>query len=250
MVEGGSAQYGQPAMNDDPSLTRPVRARRARQNSDGQAATILAGAERLFLRHGFAGTSMEMLVAETGGSKRDIYRLFGDKRALFQQIVTNLSNEGALSVRVEGASPSLETTLTAIARSFLDFLLSERGLNFHRLMVADAARLEEAGHTFICYGPATTYRTVAEHLRAHLDPQLLSQNDADHAARVFVDSFSADLQLRALLGDIALPSERDRRVEVAVRVFFGGLDRFVTLTEAPVLQTKVLARKSRAGRDR
>ena len=168
---------------------------------------------------------MEMLVAETGGSKRDIYRLFGDKRSLFLQVVTTLSDEGAFTARVDAASTSIETGLATIARSFLDFLLSQRGLDFHRLMVADAARLEETGRAFIRYGPAATYRAVADYLRARFGAERLPQEDAEQGARIFVDSVSADLQLRALLGDVASRAERERRIDIAVRVFDEGMRR-------------------------
>ncbi len=207
----------------DRGTTSPPRPRRQRTTPETQAARILASAERLFLTHGFTGTSMEMLVAETGGSKRDIYRLFGDKRGLFRRVVAGFAGDGVLAMRAAPGSAPLEAALAGIGRPFLEFLLSERTLNLHRLMVADAKRLGDAGLDFIRYGPTAVYTVVEEYLRDQFDEEALPAREAAEAARVFIDGLSAELQLRALLGDVAGPAERERRIDTAVRLFAAGL---------------------------
>ena len=170
---------------------------------------------------------MEMLVAETGGSKRDIYRLFGDKRGMFARVVANLAESGVVAMRTVPPGASLKTALTGIARACLDFLLSERTLNLHRLMVADATRLGDVGNDFIRFGPMAAYAVVEDYLRDGLGNGGLPAREAAEAARVFIDGFSADLQLRALLGDVAGPAERESRIDTAVHFFAAGLQQLI-----------------------
>jgi AcrR family transcriptional regulator len=49
----------------------------------------LAGvAERLFVKHGFAETTMQMIASEAGSSKETLYRHFASKQALFAELIS------------------------------------------------------------------------------------------------------------------------------------------------------------------
>ena len=50
-------------------------------------AAVLAAARTLFLRHGYGGTTMEVIAAEAGLTKRTLYNNYGDKDTLFRQMV-------------------------------------------------------------------------------------------------------------------------------------------------------------------
>ena len=50
-------------------------------------AAVLDAARTLFLRHGYAGTTMEDIAAAAGLTKRTLYNNYGDKEALFTEIV-------------------------------------------------------------------------------------------------------------------------------------------------------------------
>jgi AcrR family transcriptional regulator len=52
---------------------------------------ILQGAVRLFLRSGYAGTSMDRVAAEAGVSKQTIYSHFQDKEGLFQALMERMT---------------------------------------------------------------------------------------------------------------------------------------------------------------
>ncbi|MBV8085816.1 MAG: helix-turn-helix transcriptional regulator, partial [Chloroflexi bacterium] len=61
--------------------TRTERKRRA----------IVEAATTLFLRHGYAGTSMDQVAALAGVSKQTVYKQFADKERLFQAVVSGVS---------------------------------------------------------------------------------------------------------------------------------------------------------------
>lgn len=76
----GRRRDGRPAepRADDP---RVVRSRTA----------IVAAARTLFLRDGYAGTTMEEIAAQAGLSRRTVYNNYVDKDALFTQIVAEVT---------------------------------------------------------------------------------------------------------------------------------------------------------------
>src|ERR1700727_3359208 len=69
-------------------MTRP-KPRIARRIPRGEKRRMeLAGvAERLFLKHGFAETTMQMIASEAGSSKETLYRHFASKEALFAELI-------------------------------------------------------------------------------------------------------------------------------------------------------------------
>ena len=52
---------------------------------------ILQGATRVFLKHGYAGTSMDRVAAEAGVSKQTIYSYFQDKEGLFTALIERVT---------------------------------------------------------------------------------------------------------------------------------------------------------------
>ncbi len=48
---------------------------------------IRDAAQQLFFKHGFDETSLEMIINETGGSRRSIYNEFGNKQGLLLAVV-------------------------------------------------------------------------------------------------------------------------------------------------------------------
>lgn len=57
------------------------------QNQLAKREQILQGAMQVFLRSGFAGTSMDRVAAEAGVSKQTIYSHFRDKEGLFKALI-------------------------------------------------------------------------------------------------------------------------------------------------------------------
>jgi TetR/AcrR family transcriptional regulator, mexJK operon transcriptional repressor len=74
-------------------MASPVRVRprsgpgRPAGGSEGKRSAIVQAALRLFLRDGFARTSVDAIAEEAGVSKRTIYNHYGDKENLFLSVV-------------------------------------------------------------------------------------------------------------------------------------------------------------------
>lgn len=178
---------------------------------------ILVEAKRLFLRHGYIETTTDMIVAASGGSKREIYRLFGGKRALFQRAVEDLSCEVLASLRAEDPETTEQLDLEVFARRYIDRLLNPKILSLRRLVITEVQRVPEVAEVFLNSGPRQMHGYVAGLIERSgvVLPAGVSSTDA---ARLFLGALTADLQLRALLGQEPSVHERHRIATAAVAV--------------------------------
>lgn len=188
-----------------------------------QEPLILDAAAELFLKRGYEGVSIDALTAVVGGSKRDIYALFGDKETLFRRAVEKLAMERADLFLGIPVSDDLRTALRFVGARIISVLLSPRSLALHRLMTTAAARVPEAAETFLHNAPHRAYATAAHLLRQHAAKGDIIVPDPDMSARIFVGALVADLQLRALLGKPVDEAERQARVDAVVEHLLDGI---------------------------
>jgi len=67
-------------------MMRPVRLTRAQQQAETRDR-LLAAAQRVIDRHGFAGASIDLITAEAGYSKGAVYSNFNSKDAIFLELL-------------------------------------------------------------------------------------------------------------------------------------------------------------------
>lgn len=183
----------------------------------------MKAAAKLFLERGYQRVSIDAITAITGGSKRDLYVLFGDKETLFQRAVANLAKGRSDLVQNMPLLDDPTSSLVAVGRQLLDVILSTEALALHRLMVSEVMRLPEGAAAFLQNGPNRAYDAVGILLRRHIKRGDIILTDADAVARMFVDALTAELQLRALLGETISPDEREAKVQVVVEHLLEGL---------------------------
>ena len=180
---------------------------------------------RLFARHGFAGTSTDMVVAEAGGSKATLYKYFPTK----DDLVRGLMDRVAASINRDHVDPELDEmplaeALTRIGRSALDAICSEPAMAVYRLCIAELERFPELAKTVWKHGPAVTYANFKRFLEKRRERGELDFEDAQLAAEHFLAGIVGHLQPRRALRITAAPkpAERKRRVAVAVEVFLAA----------------------------
>jgi AcrR family transcriptional regulator len=193
----------------------------------GGAARLEAltkAALNMFLDQGFEAVSLDDLITQVGGSRRNIYRHFGNKEGLFIAALTRMSEEVAAPVKLlkipRSGDPA--AALWLFGKAVLDAVLLPRTLNLTRLMIAEAVRFPDLAQTLWRSGheqPALvlaewiTYQQKKGVLRKGQPPLLL--------ARQFVDLFVTDAQLRALVG-IPTAFNQDKALRVAIDTFLRG----------------------------
>jgi TetR/AcrR family transcriptional regulator len=110
--------------------------KRQRDPDVAREALLEAGAE-LFARHGFDGTTVEMIARRARANKAMVSYYFGGKERLYERILISTFSEGAARVEalLEGARPADEL-LGAFAGMFRE--LAARRPHFPAMMVREA----------------------------------------------------------------------------------------------------------------
>ncbi len=182
---------------------------------------ILAAATKLFLRDGYAATSMEAVAAAAGISKRTLYARFADKAALLQAAVAKLIAAWLppFDAGLEGAA-SLEAALLQASRQMLRTALAPEALALHRLVVAEAGRFAELGRIMSAAGAGLGIRRIAGLL------QSAGVAEPVRAAEQFQHLLLAGPQYRALgLGPALSDEECEAWARASVALLLRGVEK-------------------------
>jgi len=203
-------------------LSERVESKRQVEKREG----ILATATEMFLEEGYAGVSVDAIIARIGGSKRTVYAYFGDKDGLFAAIIARLCEQIVNPLtHMDLTCKPLPQALRTIAETFLEVILSPRTIAMHRLIVAEALRAPEAARAFFEAAPGAAYGCLLDYFVWAEKDGIVRAGDAQTRAVLFLDALTGDFQLRCLLGLMDIPSQvdRQRRVDEAIAIFLRGL---------------------------
>lgn len=168
--EGGTTTSTSPATRRYSTPKRDARAAATR-------AQILAAAERLFLRDGYARTSMKAIANEAGVSERTMYLAFASKAALLGQVI---------QLAVQGDEAGTPLAQRPEWRALLAGPVEEVFTRFARLNAAMMTRTA----TIIALGEAA----------ASTDAELAHHRDRAHAeTRANLNALASELQRRGAL---------------------------------------------------
>jgi AcrR family transcriptional regulator len=116
-----------------------------RQGSPVKRAAIVRAALEVFVREGYARTSVDAIAAAAGVSKRTIYDYYGDKEQLFLSTLRETMDAQAAAFdelldRTLGRVDDIEVALTRFGREFATAIArSEERAAVMRLLIAEAA---------------------------------------------------------------------------------------------------------------
>lgn len=185
-------------------------------------ARYLEVAQELFARHGFVGTSMDMIVAQAGGSKATLYRYFPSK----DDLIAGLMDDVVATIGRQVPSKALddlplEVALTGIGRAMLDGVLSPRAITLFRLSLAEYGRFPQLARVVWEHGPARTYATFHGFLSDRQARGEVLVDDLQLASEHFIAGIVGHIQTKVAMGMAERPSpeEAERRVAAAVAAF-------------------------------
>lgn len=163
---------------------------RTRAGSAHKRAAIEHAALELFLRDGYARTSVDRIAADAGVSKRTVYDYFGDKEQLFLSVLeTALQAHGhefsALLERTLGGGITTEAELrAALVRFGVEFATATAQSSYRTAMIqlitAEAAHFPRLVEMWRARGPEQL--ALARRLQEFAQAGLLDVEDADEAA--------------------------------------------------------------------
>ncbi len=188
---------------------------------------IRAGAQRLFLKNGFAGTSTDAIAAEAGVSKQTLYAYYPSKEDLLADVLRRLISDipqswpppttGEPSL---GSREHLRLALTELARGMIASLMQPEYVSLVRVIIAETPRFPHLGVLFRTTVPERALGTISTLLKHARERGMAEVEDVDAAARMFAGSLLTYVLLDGLfVGDGPPRPPAPERIEEVVGLF-------------------------------
>lgn len=131
-------------------------------------AAVVEAARTLFLRKGYASTTMEEIAAQAGLTKRTLYNNYPDKDTLFTQIVTETMSFAEAFARglhdeftAVVTAKNLRVTLDDLARRLTLGIMRPEVVALRRLLIGEAREFPVLGATYFERAPGQVLDALA-----------------------------------------------------------------------------------------
>lgn len=138
--------------------------RRMTKRGQQRAQAMVAAAAKTFIEHGFEGTTLDMVIESSGGSRSTLYKTFGDKNGLFVAVIQYILNDMFTESETASANKSIESVLYDYGNRFMTRILEPDSIRFYRLIIAETTRFPTIGQQFYEHGAYRTYQLLANKL--------------------------------------------------------------------------------------
>lgn len=185
---------------------------------------IMDAAAALFIAQGYGAVSMDAIARAAAVSKATLYAYFRSKDALFATIIREACQSNLTFGAFETHGSDTRAALLELGGRMLRFLLEDRALAIHRVVMAESVRFPELGRAFYDNGPRTSCGLFAEWLRAQAEAGRLRLTNPLRAAEQFFGMLKGSAWGRAALGVPPPPDEAeiDATVTSAVDAFLSA----------------------------
>lgn len=201
---------------------RPYRAGRPTQDElERRKAKVMQVATALFVQHGYAATSLIDIAKAAGVATRTVYQHFGDKEAIFLEVVSARESAAVFSPPSLAGEPTLHDALMRMARYVCDVSLRERSVDLMRLVIAESRRFPDFMRE-LCDATFKRFRAhVAEMFDELTESGVAPESDSAEAAYMFTDLILGSTPLMVYAGWLmSRPSEAE--LEAKVNLFITG----------------------------
>jgi AcrR family transcriptional regulator len=192
---------------------------------EARRRAFMDAATKVFLEKGYAGATLDDVIARSGGSRQTLYALFGGKQGMFEALVKERSTsifEPFLADDIHDRPP--EEVLPKLGARYLAIITTPEALGMYRIVVAEGGARREVGELFWRAGPGNARILLARYIETQVKRHALSVADPEQAAREFIGMLLGTLHMECLLGLRDTPSVAEIETHVAnvVRVFLDG----------------------------
>ena len=188
---------------------------------------ILRAARSAFVSKGFAAVSLDDIIRDVGGSRRNIYTLFGGKEDLFRAVVEEIIGEVVATAVVDVPDDSEDPRewLVALCRRHVGILCSEEMIAVTRQFIGFASGAPQASHELWSAGPGRFRGFLTDWLRRRHALGTLHVPDPESAAAMLPEMAKGSFQTELLFGMRSHVSseELENHVRAAVDLFLDGL---------------------------
>ncbi|WP_394223009.1 TetR/AcrR family transcriptional regulator [Alteromonas gracilis] len=140
--------------------------KQGRPKSEEKYHLILHAASCLFLKEGFANTSMDTVAKASGVSKQTVYSHFESKDSLFKAAISSKCRSYQLDTQqlidATSGSLSLFECLLKVGSQFVRLLQDREALAIFRVIIAEAVNSPHVATLFYQAGPEASLATLSD----------------------------------------------------------------------------------------
>lgn len=169
-------------------------------------AAVVAAARTLFLRQGYAGTTMEEIAALAGLTKRTLYNNYADKEALFTEVVVDViayaeafarGLREAFTVGVTAAN--VGSALEELGRELALAIVRPEVVALRRLLIGEARAFPALARDYFERAPGQVIEALGSEFEYLGQVGLLRVTDGRRAAAQFAYLVAGEPLDRAML---------------------------------------------------
>lgn len=207
------------------TVSSSIRAGRpTKEQAEARHAQLLDSALSHFLEKGYEQATIDAIAASVNMTKRTVYARYPDKAALFLATVQRAIEQLAIPAERLRALDcgDLEQTLTNIARSRVETVMTPLGLKLQRIINTESYRFPVIFTMSYEMGALPAVAFLAELLERETRAGRLSIDDPMMAANVFMSMVVSGPVRAFVSGNGFAQRELDKRIRFAVRLFLNG----------------------------
>lgn len=181
-------------------------------------------AETLFLQKGYAGTSVNEVVKNAGGSLNTLYRYFENKLGLFEAVFHKKTEEIFMPfLSCDYWQADIETNLKNFGSALQKVALSEEGVAMNRLVVAENNDEQAQIHRiFLENGPQKAIQILASYFECEQQRGTIQLENPQLAAAQFLEMIKGPFYYRLMFGEQIDENEMQQALLQAIDLFLTG----------------------------
>lgn len=171
-------------------------------------------ARTLFLRNGYAGTTMEEIASLAGLTKRTLYNNYDDKESLFFEVVADViayaeefARELTDEIAVEISAANLRSALTDLGCRLALAIVRPEVVALRRLLIGEAREFPSLAKEYFDRAPGQVIEALASKFERLSDLGLLEVAEPRRAATQFAYLAAGEPLDRAILAGTIPPRE-------------------------------------------
>ena len=191
-------------------------------------AVIVAAARHAFAANGFAGTGMDSVARAAGVSTKTLYRLFPNKVALFEGMVTERTDTLVSTVKLRACDGGdVEVALAEALVMCGELMLDGEVIALQRVVAGESDKFPDIAETFFNKAIMRTQGALADWLRVQVKRGTIAVDDVDIAAGMLLGMLALQPLRAAMFGHRPPPnrSEIEQRAKACGALFLKGCRR-------------------------
>jgi AcrR family transcriptional regulator len=212
-----------------------------RRSSAERREEILEVALSVLAERGYRGASMREIAERAQASKETLYAWFGNKRGLFEELVSWQAErvDAVITPNLERDGDEPLEVLRGFALELQRLLLGERAVVINRAAISEAASDPTFARILATQGRGSVVLKLERYLEGQRERGRLEFEEAEAAIDAIIGLAIGDQQVRRLLGVLPRPEteQMEARAERAARMFlmlFGREDGNIDDTESSI----------------